>query len=645
MQRKTAVVNGVLCAALLGVGFGGYSVLSDDANASSTTRTISTVQRGSVQTSVTATGNLVAVTQVDASFDTAVASNLVAEILVKVGDRVTKGQPLAKLDDRTVQTALVVAKASFANTQANYDKVVTGLTAEDRALLDIGEAQSRASIANAEASLENAVHTVELNVVSTAEAVRQADLNLVNAQAQAERDLLAAQTAFDTAKTNYDPAKAARDSAAVTRDAALRSYEAAQALVDALIIDQQWCTDNAATVAPSGRVCGDIPAASVVATADRNAKLAVSNDAQAATTKAEALLVPLTTAYNNALTNLDNAKLKTKQSVDSATTSAVNARSNQTNGAFKDEQSVASAQRSLDSARLSYQSLLNTNSTKRKGPTEADLASQELALINGKNSLATAERNAANTVLTASASGTVAVINGRVSFAGNNTTGGTTGTGAAGSSTPFMTITDTSSFEVKAGFSEADAAKVRIGQTVVVTVDAANGARLGASVRSIDTASTLVNNVVTYYAYLSITTVPSGVVIVPGMTASAAVGVQKVDNVLYLPTAAVPSRGTTAAVTVQPDKTKPKVTESRQITLGLRGDTTIEIIDGVLEGELVITERAAVNTAQVAQNSTGQIGGATPGAGAVVPAAGAAGAGGFTGAGAAGGRVAPGGSR
>ena len=130
VTRKTVMLNSALCVAVLGVGFGGWSVLHGDSTSKTSTKTMATVQKGVVQQSVTATGNLAAITQLDVSFDTAVASNLVTDIMVKVGDKVTKGQPLAKVDDRLVQANLASATASMTVAQSNYDKAKAGLTPE-----------------------------------------------------------------------------------------------------------------------------------------------------------------------------------------------------------------------------------------------------------------------------------------------------------------------------------------------------------------------------------------------------------------------------------------------------------------------------------------------------------------------------------
>ena len=607
MTRKTIMLNSALCVAVLGVGFGGWSVLRSDSTSAKATKTTATVQKGVVQQSVTATGNLAAITQLDVSFDTAVASNLVTDMLVKVGDKVTKGQPLAKVDDRLVQASLASATASMTVAQSNYDKVKAGLTADDRAQLDAQEAQSLASVTSAQTSIDNATATANQNVVTQAESVRQAQLALTNAQAQADRDVATAQTAVDQARGNYDPLVAARDTAKSKRDADQAAFDAANALVNTYTADAQFCTANGGVGnAPDGVACLGVAGLLATATTDRTAKQTTLTASQAALDKAEASLTPAFNSLTNATNSFESTKLKAKQSVDSATNAVINAQNNQSSGALKDQQSITSAQRQYDSALASYNSTVAANAIKRKPPTDADIAAQQVSLINATNSLATAQKNATAATIVAPSAGTVAIINGKVGSAGSATS--TTGTGNAASSTPFLTLTDPSAFEVKVGFSEADAAKVKDAQTATVSVDAVN-ARLTGTVRSIDTTSTLVSNVVTYYAYVSITQIPANVTVQAGMTASVSVAVQRLTDVLTLPTASVSSRGTTATVQVQ-SKTNTKKTEPHDITIGLRGDTSLEILTGLAEGDVVVTTRTAVSTAAQTATNTGVLTGA-----------------------------------
>jgi multidrug efflux pump subunit AcrA (membrane-fusion protein) len=487
--------------------------------------------------------------------------------------------------------------------QANYDKAKTGLSAEDRAQLDAQEAQSLASVGSAQTSLDNSKATADQNAITQAESLRQAQLALTNAQAQADRDVANAQTAVDQARANYDPLKTARDTAKDKRVSDQAALDAANALLATYTADNQYCTNNpGAITAPDGTSCASLGGLITTTTSDRNGKQTALTASQAAFDKADQSLTAAANSFTNATNSFESVKLKSKQSVDTATNAVINSQNNQAAGALKDQQSIASAQRQYDSSLASYQSTLAADAIKRKPPAAADIAQQEVSLISATNALATAQKNAANAIVVAPSAGTIAIINGKVGSAGSATSTGTTGNGANASSTPFFTLTDPSAFEVKVGFSEADAAKVKADQTATVTVDAVN-ARLTGTVRSIDTTSTVVSNVVTYYAYVSITQLPTNVTVQAGMTASVSVAVQRLTDVLLLPTASVSSRGTTATVQVA-TKGDPKKTEPRDITIGLRGDTALQILTGLAEGDVVVTTRNAVSTVQATQTNT-----------------------------------------
>jgi macrolide-specific efflux system membrane fusion protein len=98
------------------------------------------------------------------------------------------------------------------------------------------------------------------------------------------------------------------------------------------------------------------------------------------------------------------------------------------------------------------------------------------------------------------------------------------------------------------------------------------------------------------------------------MTATVQVVVNHADNVVYLPTSAVTARGTTATVNVEVGN-DPSKTTATQITLGLRGDSSIEVRSGLKAGDNVVVARAA-STAGTTATATAGAGAARTGTGA-----------------------------
>ena len=149
--------------------------------------------------------------------------------------------------------------------------------------------------------------------------------------------------------------------------------------------------------------------------------------------------------------------------------------------------------------------------------------------------------------------------------------------------------------------------------SAVITFDSLPGVRLTGTVRTVDLTSTTVSNVVTYFAYITIN--DANAAVKTGMTASVTITISATDNVLELPISAVTSRGTTATVNVERG-TDPAKTTPTQITLGVRGDSTVQIVSGLAEGAHVVVVRAAATGTSTSGAGAVQRTGAFTGAGA-----------------------------
>lgn len=146
-----------------------------------------------------------------------------------------------------------------------------------------------------------------------------------------------------------------------------------------------------------------------------------------------------------------------------------------------------------------------------------------------------------------------------------------------------LRIIDPNVMVVKATITEEDFPLVQIGQKVELYYDALPEDIYSGRVERV--VPVRVNNDKAEYAiYVKLDTTPAG--LVDGMTADTAVQIAASENVLCLPRAVVHASSS--------DQTTVKVwngnqAEDRQIKLGLRGDTTIEILSGLAEGEEVIS--------------------------------------------------------
>lgn len=128
LNRRTLVVNGTLGVLLVGgAGFAYLSINDDGGNANAATRTTGVV-RGTVLSSVSASGSVGSAKTESLNFGT---SGTVEKINVESGDKVKKGQVLAELDDTTAKENLDAAAAALdaaddnTSTAAGYSSYVS----------------------------------------------------------------------------------------------------------------------------------------------------------------------------------------------------------------------------------------------------------------------------------------------------------------------------------------------------------------------------------------------------------------------------------------------------------------------------------------------------------------------------------------
>lgn len=138
--------------------------------------------------------------------------------------------------------------------------------------------------------------------------------------------------------------------------------------------------------------------------------------------------------------------------------------------------------------------------------------------------------------------------------------------------------------EVKANVIEEDFPLLQVGQEVEIYFDARP------DVTAIGKISRIIPNRIEgdrplYVVYITLDEVPDG--LADGMTADTAITIAKRENVLCLPRAVVRASGGDTSIVKVWDGIK---VEERQITLGLRGDTTVEILSGLKEGEQVVVQ-------------------------------------------------------
>jgi macrolide-specific efflux system membrane fusion protein len=122
-------------------------------------------------------------------------------------------------------------------------------------------------------------------------------------------------------------------------------------------------------------------------------------------------------------------------------------------------------------------------------------------------------------------------------------------------------------------------------------VNALPGKKLAARVASVAALSTASSGVVSYDVTFTLT--QSAAALKPGMTGSAQVVVSQVAGVVSVPTSAISRRGGGSTVTVVSGGKQVQ----RDVTTGVTGDSTTEVISGLNAGDQVAVPLPTVTSA------------------------------------------------
>jgi HlyD family secretion protein len=227
-RRKKIITYSLVGLLLCGAGVYSYQKFFTAQTAAPTVQ-YSTVKRGDVTETVSASGTVQAAKTANLNF-IGTGDNKVATLSVKVGDHVKAGQVLATLDDSTVKTQIANAQASLSSAQAHLEEAKQGSTPEaiavqqssvDKAKLSLDAAQTTYNTqkhlfdsgAIPKNDLDQAKNTLDQAQASYKAAVAQ--LNQVKAPPQSS-SILSAQAAVEQAQAQLQQQQVALDKLKMT---------------------------------------------------------------------------------------------------------------------------------------------------------------------------------------------------------------------------------------------------------------------------------------------------------------------------------------------------------------------------------------------------------------------------------------------
>ncbi len=147
-----------------------------------------TVKKGSVTTTIPATGTIEPVSTVSLSFKNA---EIIKKIHVKVGDHVTTGQLLAEQEGDNLEAQLIQSSASLKGAVAKLELLKKGATEEDIAQAEVSVSMAQAAYDIAKLDLEQSEKLFQVGAISKSE-LDAANISYINAEGklkQAEQSL------------------------------------------------------------------------------------------------------------------------------------------------------------------------------------------------------------------------------------------------------------------------------------------------------------------------------------------------------------------------------------------------------------------------------------------------------------------------
>lgn len=230
------------------------------------------------------------------------------------------------------------------------------------------------------------------------------------------------------------------------------------------------------------------------------------------------------------------------------------------------EGSVAAAEAQLARAKAAYNLLLEK-------PTEQEVAILEAQVDSARTNLDISELRLRQGQLIAPISGRVASVQVRE---GEQATPGV----------PAMSILNENAYHITVSVDEIDIDRVGVGQPVTITLDALPDRPVDGVVSEIAPTATSTSGVVTYLVTINIEEEQT-TDLRPGMSASAAITVEEIDDVLVVPNWAIRLNRDTGEAFVLLKRADGTI-EEVVVQTGLRNEQFSEITSGINEGDVVV---------------------------------------------------------
>ncbi len=632
--KKHKFIALIAAAGLIGGGY--YFYNSKNSSAAPASYVIGKAEKGAIMTSVSGTGQVSATNQVDLKPQ---ISAKIISINVKSGQTVKTGDLLATLDAKDLEKQVRDAKNSLASAQASYNLKVAGITAEDEKVVKNSVASAKLAYENSLIALENAKTAASDDLLkaqrSLEDAQRSYDTAVANQGIAVDSKTTDIDNAYTTAKNSVGSAYASIRSSIVTIDGMLgmnnyntannayqgsigirnpqtlttakNSYNSARNALLKLEAGFQaaaWTRDEteklldeAIAAAQAARKMGqDTYTMLTYSVTSTDLSEATLTSLKSTASSAESSSAGSITSLQSAKEGIASAKLNQNSSDVSSSNSVATAKSALNTAANNLEQAkidnaknLQSAESDIKSKKISLENAEAQYDLKIAKPRDVDLAASRIQISQARESYNTALENLSEAKIISPIDGVVAKV---YQNPGDLS--------SVSQSTALITIV-TNNQLATVDLNEVDAAKVKAGQKASLTFSAIDGLEITGSVVEMDGVGTVTQGVVTYSVQIALDTQDGR--IKPEMSVSAVITTDQKFDALLIPNSAIKSDASglnyveilkgVSAVTDNNGIISKETPEIKFIETGLAGDANTEIVEGLSEGDFIITRTIA----------------------------------------------------
>ncbi len=605
--------------AILVIGFGLYTAFGPQKTASYVTEKVT---RGDLDQVVTVTGTVESQDRVELRFE---QSGTVRSIPVKVGDTVAAGNVLVRLNADQLQARVAQSAAGVTMAQAELNLLMAGPSDPQITVSQVKIEEAQINQSNAETKLE------DLKSIQ-AEALTKANLEVANAQSKLDTALSEDDSSTDQSQNDLESAYQDADPALLTAFSAVREaltsadllyglqgepysddieamvknanltdqvdarngfkraekaltsleadYESLQITwneeeEDALLTDALEMLSNAKImIDKSYDILDDMDTSSEPLQAEIDVLIAEISSHQTPLNNSISQIQTVQQAIANAKLSNDSSTVSSGSSVTQARNNLAIAQSDLASLKLNQKIDLNEAQANLEVLKVRLKAAQADHAELIADPREVDLASARARIAQAKAELMEQQARLSQATLTSPIAGKIADIAFEV--------------GETANSTEVAVVLLTDALQIKANISEVDISKIHSGDSANFTLDAFPIAQnWKAVVTSVNPAETVIQGVIYYETTLVIEKSdqnPSDSEIRSGMTANIEILTDSRKDVLLLPLQAVQTEDGLNVVYIL----KGGVKVSMPVALGLEGEETVEILEGLEEGDEVI---------------------------------------------------------